>query len=192
MPLQRYRAASVYSVVDKMAANKRNTQQIESDRVKMNLLALADVPQADIAKQFGVSQPQVSYDLNVVRERWKATTTVDLEAARQRELDLLETTERRLWEGWNRAEREEDNGAAVRFAAVLLKLSEQRATMLGLDDNPPKPAPVDEAAREALLKRLQQAFRDKVSRELRAEMAAATSSVTATTTATELRPIDRQ
>lgn len=121
-----------------MAQNTRNYQQIEQDRVEMNRLALAGVPQAEIATRFGVSQPQVAYDLRVVRQRWKETANMNIEAARQRELALLDKIESEAWEGLERAELRGDGGE-VRFAAILLKTSEQRANLLGLFENPPIP-----------------------------------------------------
>lgn len=123
-----------------MAQNTRNYQQIEQDRVEMNKLALAGVPQAEIATRFGVSQPQVAYDLRVVRQRWKETASMNIEAARERELALLDRIEGEAWDGLGRAELRGDGGE-VRFAAILLKTSEQRANLLGLFENPPIPKP---------------------------------------------------
>lgn len=147
-----------------MAATKRNYQQIEADRVEMNRLALAGVSQAEIAGRFGVSQPQVAYDLRAVRERWKESTNMNLEAARNRELALLDRVEACSWEGWERAERDGDGGG-VRYAAVLLRVSEQRAALLDLPNNPPKVAMPDDAAKAERLRRVEAAYRQMVRRE---------------------------
>lgn len=152
-----------------MAATKRSYQQIEADRLEMNRLALAGVPQAEIAERFGLSQPQVAYDLKVVRSRWTNTMNMDIDAAREKELNLLAEVERRAWEGWERAERDGDGGG-VRYAAVLLKLSEQRSVLLGLPDHPPKIAVPDDVAKTERLQKIQWAFRQKVRRELLAEL----------------------
>ena len=77
----------------------------------------------------------IAYDLKVVRSRWTNTMSMDIDAARDKELNLLAEVERRAWEGWERAERDGD-GAGVRYAAVLLKLSEQRSALLGLPNQP--------------------------------------------------------
>lgn len=148
-----------------MAENKRNYQQIEQDRVEMNRLALAGVPQTEIATRFGVSQPQVAYDLRVVRQRWKETANMNIEAARERELALLDKIEDEAWGGLARAELRGDGGE-VRFAAILLKTSEQRANLLGLFENPPKPTVAADGAKQHLLERLRVAFTAKIRREI--------------------------
>ncbi len=149
-----------------MAANKRNRQQIEADRLEMNRLALAGVSQAEIAGQFGVSQPQVAYDLSVVRQRWKETTNMDLENTRNRELALLDKVEECAWSGWEHAERDGDTGGASRFALIILKASDQRAALLNLPGNPPTfTAPADDAGRQQRLERIRAAFAAKVLRD---------------------------
>lgn len=147
-----------------MAANKRNYQQIEADRIEMNRLALAGMPQAEIADRFDVSQPQVAYDLRIVRERWTDATNTDLESARRRELDLLQRVEDEGLEFWQRT-------GDPRFLAICLKAGEQRAKLLGLNDHPPDfKANADTSERRALLQRIKEAFRQKVRREVLAEL----------------------
>lgn len=148
-----------------MAANSRNYQRREADRRSMNELALAGVPQAEIAGQFGVSQPQVAYDLRVVRERWNQTTSMNLEAARDRELALHDKIEEEAWEGLARAKLRGDGGE-VRFLVILLKASEQRASLLGLPDNPPKPTlPANDIGRQQRFAAIRSAFAAKVLRD---------------------------
>ena len=94
---------------------------------------------------------------------------MDLEAARDRELALLDKIETRAWEGWERAERDGDSGA-VRFAAVLLKTSKQRADLLGLLDNPPKPIVPNDPLKAERMDAMAKAYRAKVRRDVRREL----------------------
>lgn len=148
-----------------MAANSRNYQQREADRLEMNRLALAGVPQAEIARQFGVSQAQVCYDLKIVRARWRDAASFDREAVRAREIDFLDTLEEETWLNYERAKGREDGGEA-RCALVLLKISEQRCKLLGLLDNPPQPAPpANDPAKQERLVAIRRAFAAKVLRD---------------------------
>jgi len=149
-----------------MAKNARNYQQRESDRLEMNRLALAGVPQAEIAGRFGISQPQVSYDLKIVRARWQDAASFDLQAARERELGLIDRVEDEAWEGLEIAKLSGDGGT-VRFMVVLLRASEQRANVLGLHDNPPKPtAPADDGAKRQRFEAIRKAYEAKIRRDV--------------------------
>lgn len=149
-----------------MAANTRNYQQREADRLKMNELALSGVPQAEIAGQFGVTQAQVCYDLKIVRARWQDAASFDLQTARERELGLLDGVEEEAWEGLATAKLSGDGGA-VRFLVTLLKTSEQRASLLGLPDNPPKPtSPADDAGKQQRFAAIRKAYEAKIRRDV--------------------------
>lgn len=167
-----------------MAENTRNYQQREADRVEMNRLALAGVSQADIASQFGVSQPQVAYDLKAVRTRWEQSSSMDISASREYELTLLANVERRAGEGLDRAELKGDECAAVRFQAVLLKVSEQRSRLVGLFANlPAQPKePQTDAQQQARLEHLRRIFRAKVIDEYEEDMRTAQANAGADTT----------
>ena len=66
-------------------------------------LYLRGAYQSAIARQVGVSQQQVSYDLNVIRKQWLASTLRDFDAAKALELAKIDEAERAYWAGWERS-----------------------------------------------------------------------------------------
>ncbi len=108
----------------------------------------------------------VSYSVKRLRERMNTKTTMNIEAARDRELAVLDKVEACAWEGWERADRQGDSGA-VRFAVVILKASDQRAALLALPDNPPTPtAPADDIGRQQRFEAIRKAYEAKIRRDV--------------------------
>ena len=148
-----------------MAARKRNPLQVAQDEQEISRLHLRGDRQEAIGRKLNLSQPMVSYSVKRLRERMNAKTTMNIEAARDRELAVLDKVEACAWEGWERADRQGDSGA-VRFAAVILKASDQRAALLALPDNPPTPAaPADDIGRQQRFEAIRSAFAAKVLRD---------------------------
>jgi hypothetical protein len=59
--------------------------------------------QSAIARQVGVTQQQVSYDLKVLRTQWRASALRDFDAAKALELQRIDEAERAYWVGWERS-----------------------------------------------------------------------------------------
>ena len=114
-----------------MARTKRTIHQRERERVEINELALRGVPQAQIAKKFGLSQPMIAYELAGIRKRWRAQTATDLNSASATELALLDRVECETWDAY---EKSKANGGkrSLRLLKVLLETSDRRVRLLGL------------------------------------------------------------
>ena len=64
---------------------------------------LQGITQAEIGQRLGVSQPQISYDLRVLRNRWLQSSIVNINEAKARELARVDHLEREYWEAWERS-----------------------------------------------------------------------------------------
>lgn len=114
-------------------------------------LALAYVPQTQIAERLGVSVGTISSDLKVVRGEWRKEARTDIQDAAIRELQSLDRLEAQLWSQFvdtttrrvkvtkaNGDEYEYDErivsvGEKTRTAGAIMKAKERRAKMLGFD-----------------------------------------------------------
>lgn len=116
-----------------MAENKRSAIQIEDDRRRIADLYLKGWTQSAIAQEIGVSQPQISYDLGVIRQQWRATTTINLDEAKLKELSRIDLLERTYWEAWTRSLDEKVKTRTERYAGSDKqgKASVEKETLLG-------------------------------------------------------------
>jgi hypothetical protein len=57
-------------------------------------MTLAGDSQYNIAEALGISRSQVAYDAVLIRKRWKASTTMDLDEAKGTELAKIDSLER--------------------------------------------------------------------------------------------------
>jgi len=64
---------------------------------------LQGVTQAEIGQRLGVSQPQISYDLRTLRNRWLQSSLVNIDEAKARELARVDHLEREYWEAWEKS-----------------------------------------------------------------------------------------
>lgn len=112
-----------------MAANTRSGFQREADYERITSLYLRGWRQADIAAELGLTQQQVSYDLRVVQKRWRESTTMDLDEAKQKELSRIDELEREFWAAWesSKAERtkarQESDGTKDKSGKAVIKKS---------------------------------------------------------------------
>lgn len=86
-----------------MAAPTRTADQILNHRQIIAERYLRGDYQADIARDLGVSQQLISYDLKAIRAAWLAAAIRDFDAARAQELARIDEVERAAWEGWARS-----------------------------------------------------------------------------------------
>lgn len=87
--------------------NKRTPDQAEKDREKIAALYLQGWSQIDIAKQLGVTQPQISYDLKIIRKAWIKTQQEAYDQKIATEVEKYNKIERELWEAWENSKKEE-------------------------------------------------------------------------------------
>jgi DNA-binding transcriptional regulator LsrR (DeoR family) len=78
-----------------MAARKRTPFQREEDLVQITRLYLQGRTQRDIAEVVGVSQGQVNHDLKLIQQRWRESSIVDMNEAKQKELAHSDEVRRR-------------------------------------------------------------------------------------------------
>lgn len=64
--------------------------------------------QAEIGKQVGISQQQVSYDLKIIQKQWLKSSLVDIDTAKARELAKLDQIEREAWLAWERSQQNKE------------------------------------------------------------------------------------
>ena len=88
-----------------MAAPTRTTEQILADRQTIAERYLRGDYQEAIARDLGISQQQVSYDLKAIRAAWLASAVRDFDAAKAQELAKIDAVEREYWLGWERSQK---------------------------------------------------------------------------------------
>ena len=59
--------------------------------------------QYDLARAFGVTQAQISYDLKAIRGWWRASAIKDFDARQDQELEKVDLLERTAWAAWERS-----------------------------------------------------------------------------------------
>jgi len=127
---------------------------VQQRRQEVAALYLAGKYQSEIARLIGISQQQVSHDLQAVHRAWLASSLRDFDAAKAQELAKIDAAEREYWAAWERSQqprevtttREADGDAPrtetsrrrehpvgdPRFLDGVLKCIEKRCDMLGL------------------------------------------------------------
>lgn len=88
-----------------MAAPKRSSIQRENDLPKIAKQYLQGIPQARIAKELGISQPQICADLKVIRSRWRESSIRDFDVAKSEELAKIDLVETQAWEAWEESKK---------------------------------------------------------------------------------------
>jgi predicted transcriptional regulator len=86
-----------------MAAPKRKKTQREFDLTRVAEMYLTGKRQVDIAVELGVTQQQVSYDLQELHTRWRESSLIDIGEAKNRELERIDILEQEYWAAWVRS-----------------------------------------------------------------------------------------
>lgn len=81
----------------------RTKDQKKRDRAIIADMYLKGYNQFDIGDEVGISQPQVAYDLKVIRKLWVESTLRDFDEAKAKELTKLDKLEQEAWEAWERS-----------------------------------------------------------------------------------------
>lgn len=114
-----------------MAGPKRTPTQRENDLQRIAALYLRGKRQADIAQELGIAQQQVSYDLKEIHKRWRESTLIDINEAKQRELARIDELEIEYWDAWRRSCEEKTKTRTEKAATGATKASVEKDTMLG-------------------------------------------------------------
>lgn len=88
------------------AKTPRSKAQREADLLALSSLYLQGYTQAEMGERFGVSQSQISLDLKKVYERWRESSVINFDAAKQRELERIDEVERAYWQAWRDSRRD--------------------------------------------------------------------------------------
>lgn len=117
-----------------MAAPKRTPTQREYDLEQLATLYLKGKRQVDIAEALNVTQQQVSYDLKELHRRWRESSLIDINEAKQRELSRIDELERTYWEAWERSLDERTKSRVEKYAGEdgKGKSSIERESLLGV------------------------------------------------------------
>lgn len=119
-----------------MAAKIRSPLQVEQDRARVAALVIQGRAHQEIALELGVSRQQVTYDLKVIKDRWKARTTMDLDQAKADEMVKIDFLERTYWDSWTLQCQPKDSVPQVgdpKLLAGILSCIDRRCKLLGLD-----------------------------------------------------------
>lgn len=135
--------------------NRREAAQVARDRKKIAGLYLKGWLQVDIAQEVGIDQSTVSRDLKAIRDEWLKSTLVDFNEAEGRELAKIDAVEVEAWAAFERSKedreisvqesvdgdsnrqkaqiRTEGRDGDPKWLEIVLKCSEQRRKILGID-----------------------------------------------------------
>ena len=139
-----------------MAAPVTNSEDQREQRLaNIAKLYLMGQTQAAIGRQFGVSQPQICYDLKIVRTRWLESSIRNFDDAKAEELAKIDRVEAEFWAAWDRSQkikqvtstkrkepkdastevgvRKEEQAGDPRFLDGVLKCIQKRCEILSLD-----------------------------------------------------------
>lgn len=83
-----------------MAGKKRTKAQRENDLQTLASMYLRGYSQSFIARHLGMSQPQISLDLQKLYKLWRESAVMDFNEAKQRELHRIDVLEREYWRAW--------------------------------------------------------------------------------------------
>ena len=130
---------------------KRTKFQREAHLVEIKDAYLRGDTQMSIAERLGLSQAQISIDLATIQRRWRESSLVDVNEAKQRELERIDVLEREYWQAWEASKGEQSRSTASktgdvsraqvvkyesagdpRFLAGVQWCVEQRCKILGL------------------------------------------------------------
>ena len=88
-----------------MSARKSKNPTEREDRLRrVSDLYLARQYQSVIGERLGISQQQVSYDLRVLRDRWRVDASRQVNERKQEELARIDRLEMEAWNEWERSQ----------------------------------------------------------------------------------------
>lgn len=84
-------------------AHKRTPTQRAYDLTRITDMYLTGKRQVDIAAELGVSQQQISYDIQEIHRRWRESDLINVNEAKQRELERIDKLEQTYWSAWEKS-----------------------------------------------------------------------------------------
>lgn len=85
-----------------MAAPKRTEFERERDLEKITGLYLKGKTQVEIAGLLGIAQSQVSYDIATIKRRWRESSVINMDEAKQKELAEVALLQKEYYDAWQR------------------------------------------------------------------------------------------
>jgi hypothetical protein len=84
-----------------MPLHKREV--VNERRHRVGALYVTGRLQADIARELGISQPQVSHDLKAIQREWLASSIRDFDLIKAEQLAKIDAVELAAWGAWERS-----------------------------------------------------------------------------------------
>ena len=100
-----------------MSGRRRSSAELARDRRRIADLYLAGQIQADIAEEIGVDQSTVSRDLKALQVEWLASSLIDFDEAKAKELAKIDRLEREYWDAWEESKRDKETSITEKIAS---------------------------------------------------------------------------
>lgn len=113
-----------------VAVGKRTKAQRERDYATIAELYCKGWPLYRIAEAIGLSSSQLSYDLAVIRDRWKAWALRDYHIWIHEQLAKLDNLEQHYWEAWSAVT--PVDRTAPQYLTGVMGVIDRRCKLLGL------------------------------------------------------------
>lgn len=112
---------------------KRTKFEREDDYVTITRLYLQGKTQQEIADELKLSRQQIGFDLKTIQRRWRESTTINIDEAKQRELSRIDELERTYWQAWERSVEQRTRTSTEKVSGEngRSKASVQKEDMLG-------------------------------------------------------------
>jgi predicted transcriptional regulator len=121
--------------MNKMAGDAQTRKKLRTNerQTKVAELYLRQKSQQDIASILGISQATVSRDLQAVQKSWREASLMNLNEAKQRELERIDVLEREYWAAWEESKKPKERTKSEREDgdATKVKAEMQRDTQTG-------------------------------------------------------------
>jgi predicted transcriptional regulator len=117
-------------------ARKRSAEERERDLAVIAERILQGHEQAAIAKDLGLSQPQISYDMRKIRARWAERASAAVEEHVHQQLAETRMIKKTAWESWRRSCNEKKRSATVARKSGGKETAEKRVLSEERDGNP--------------------------------------------------------
>ena len=140
-------------------AAKRNKLDREKARAFVAEKYLMQWTQQEMAAALNTTQQQVSYDIKAIQKAWRESSLIDMNEAKQQELERVDKLEREYWQAWEESKKDAETitkkGKGIdesgkpnlndftaqrkgqtgdpRFLAGIERCIERRCKLLGLD-----------------------------------------------------------
>jgi predicted XRE-type DNA-binding protein len=99
-------------------SGKEKKRRFERDNhlAQVAAMYLRGERQSQIAEKLGVTQQQVSYDVRSLRELWRKSALVDIDAAAGKELARIDEMEVAYWSEWERSREQQTKRRSLKTA----------------------------------------------------------------------------